>query len=147
MAIFTDENSVHISGNVTRDIQIRNTRSGKSVVRFSVAVNRSYTDSNGTEKQIADYVNVQAWGALAENIGASVHKGTRVVVTGRWSTRSYDGADGEKKWVTEVVADEVAVSLKFTKVEALELNPMQEDFQRGGNFSRFGDLSSEDIPF
>lgn len=147
MAIFTDENSVHISGNVTRDIQVRNTRSGKSVVRFSVAVNRAYTDSNGEEKQIADYVNVQAWGTLAENIGASVFKGSRVVVTGRWSTRSYDGADGEKKYVTDVVADDVALSLKFVKVGALGANPMQEDFQRGGNFSRFGDLSSEDVPF
>ena len=104
-------NSVQIVGNLTRDPQIRATKTGRPVASFSVAVNRSYVSQTGEQKEITDYINVVAWGAIAEAVGNQLKKGSRVFVEGRYTTRSYETPDGQKRYVTEVTANLVALPL------------------------------------
>lgn len=130
-------NSVSIMGNLTRDVQLRETNGGKAVASFSVAVNRTYTTQSGEQKELTDFVNVVAWGALAEAAADQLAKGTRVYVEGRYSTRSYETSSGDKRYVTEVTANVIALPLGT-----------HEKRSSGGSsgFARFGQ-PNEDIPF
>ena len=87
-------NSVQILGNLGRDPVIRATKTGRSVASFSVAVSRTYTTPQGEQRELTDWINVVAWGPLAEAVGNQLKKGTRVFVEGRISSRSYDAQDG-----------------------------------------------------
>ncbi|MDP9333898.1 MAG: single-stranded DNA-binding protein [Actinomycetota bacterium] len=107
----TDSNSITISGNITRDPEMRYTPSGISKVTFGVAVNRSW------RKEQTSFFNVVAWRQLAENVGASLTKGSRVVVSGRLEQRSWETEAGEKRSIVEIVADDVAPSLRFATAE------------------------------
>lgn len=100
-------NRVQIMGNLGKDPEIKVTNSGKAVARLSVAVNRKYTDSQGEEKQYTEWVNVVAWGKLAEAAGNELQKGDYVYAEGRYSTRSYEKND-ETRYFTEVVASVIA---------------------------------------
>jgi len=142
-------NSVQVLGNLTRDPQIRVTKTGRAVASFSVAVNRSYTTPQGETRESTEFVNVVAWGGLAESVGNQLKKGTRVFVEGRYSTRNYEALDGSKRYVTEVVANLIAIPLQ-TK------NTGNNISQAKGDFSQFGTMepdtgarsdTSEQIPF
>ena len=114
----TDSNSITISGNITRDPEMRYTPSGVSKVTFGVAVNRSWRNQQTQEwDEQTSFFNVVAWRQLAENVGASLAKGSRVVVTGRLEQRSWETEAGEKRSIVEVVADDVAPSLRFATAE------------------------------
>jgi single-strand DNA-binding protein len=104
-------NSVQILGNLGRDPIIRATKTGRSVASFSVAVSRNYTTPQGEQRELTDWINVVAWGPLAEAVGNQLKKGSRVFVEGRISSRSYDAQDGTKRYVTEVVANTIAVPI------------------------------------
>lgn len=99
-------NHVIIAGNLTRDIELRYTSSQRPYARFSVAVNRSVKQPDGSYKDVADFIPVQIWGKTAENCGRYLKKGDNVLIEGRISTRSYE-ANGEKKFVVEVQGDSV----------------------------------------
>ena len=100
-------NRVQIMGNLGKDPEIKVTNSGKAVARLSVAVNRKYTDPQGEEKQYTEWVNVVAWGKLAEAAGNELQKGDYIYAEGRYSTRSYEKND-ETRYFTEVVASVIA---------------------------------------
>lgn len=100
-------NRVQIMGNLGKDPEIKVTNGGKTVARLSVAVNRKYTDSQGEEKQQTEWVNVVAWGKLAEAAGNELQKGDYVYAEGRYFTRSYEKND-ETRYFTEVVASVIA---------------------------------------
>ena len=104
-------NSVQLLGNLARDPEVRYTQSGRAVAIFTVAASNTYVDSatNETKEQTA-FVNCVAWGKLGESIG-NLRKGNRAFVEGRLQTRSYETADGQKKYVTEVVAGFIGTSL------------------------------------
>lgn len=104
-------NSVQILGNLGRDPIIRATKTGRSVASFSLAVSRNYTTPQGEQRELTDWINVVAWGPLAEAVGNQLQKGSRVFVEGRISSRSYDAQDGTKRYVTEVVANTIAVPI------------------------------------
>lgn len=104
-------NSVQILGNLGRDPIIRATKTGRSVASFSLAVSRNYTTPQGEQRELTDWINVVAWGPLAEAVGNQLKKGSRVFVEGRISSRSYDAQDGTKRYVTEVVANIIAVPI------------------------------------
>lgn len=143
-------NSVQVLGNLTRDPQIRATKTGKAVASFSVAVNRNYTLPTGEQRQMTDYVNVVAWGTLAEAVGNQLKKGSRVYVEGRFSTRSYETPDGQKRYVTEVVANIVAQPLGTGRAAQPAHAPEAGGFgqPQGGSFGQFGkSQTDEDIPF
>jgi single-strand DNA-binding protein len=111
-------NSITIVGNITRDPEMRYTASGVSTATFGVAVNRSWRNQQTNEwEERTSFFNVVCWRQLAENVAASLKKGTRVVVTGRLEQRSWETEQGEKRSVVEVVADECGPSLLFATAE------------------------------
>lgn len=108
-------NTIDIMGNLVKDPVVRNTKTGKVVAAFSVATHRNYTTPQGEQKQLTDYINVVVWGDLAVSCGQRLQKGSYVFVQGRQSTRSYDDQNGQKRWVTEVIASVVALPLPSTQ--------------------------------
>src|SRR3954464_7275287 len=115
----SDTNSITVVGNITRDPEMRFTPSGVSKVTFGVAVNRSWRNQQSNEwEEQTSFFNVVCWRELADNVGASLKKGTRVVVTGRLEQRSWETEQGEKRSGVEIVADEVAPSLRFATADA-----------------------------
>lgn len=98
-------NKCVLVGNLTRDPEHTTTANGISVCRFSIAVNRSYSNSNGERE--ADFINIVTWRGLADNCGKYLVKGNKVAISGAIQTRSYEDKDGNKRYSTEVVADDV----------------------------------------
>lgn len=95
-----------ITGNLTRDPELRSTSSGSSVCSFSVAVNRTYRDSSGENKEDVSYIDCSAWGKLGEMIANYAKKGSGVLVSGRLSQRSFEGKDGVKRSRVEIVVED-----------------------------------------
>lgn len=104
-------NSVQVMGNLARDPVVRATKTGRAMASFTVAVNRSFKTPQGEQREITDWINVVAWGNLAEAVGNQLKKGSRVFVEGRFTTRSYDTPDGQRRWVSEVTANFVALPI------------------------------------
>jgi single-strand binding protein len=98
-------NRVVLVGRLTRDPELRYTPSGVAVTRFTLAVNRPFTNQTGERE--ADFINCVAWRKQAENVANFLKKGSLAGVDGRLQTRSYDAQDGKRVYVTEVVADSV----------------------------------------
>lgn len=101
-------NTVQITGNLAKDPIIRATKTGKAVASFSMGVSKRITKTNGDILDLTDWVNVTAWGKLAEAAGNELTKGSYVFIEGRYATRSYDTPDGQRRYVTEVVANMIA---------------------------------------
>lgn len=107
-------NNVTLVGNVTRAPEVRFTPSGASIVSFGMAVNRRWQNKQTNEwKEQVSFFDVKAWGQLGENVAESIEKGTRVIVSGRLEQRSWEADSGEKRSKVEIVADEVAPSLRW----------------------------------
>jgi single-strand DNA-binding protein len=99
-------NKVMLIGNLTRDPNMRYTPNNTAVCSFSIATNRSWTPSDGGEKQEkADFHNIVAWSKLAEVCGQLLHKGDKAYVEGRLQTREWKNKDGQDQRTTEVVID------------------------------------------
>ncbi len=98
-------NKAMIIGNVTRDPEVRTTPNGTSVTSFSVATNFVWTDANGEKQERAEFHNIVAWRKLAEICGQYLHKGSKIYIEGRLQTRSWDDQSGNKKYITEIVAE------------------------------------------
>lgn len=127
-------NTVQILGNLARDPEVRYTQSGKAVATFTVAASNTYIDSNNETKEQTAFVNCVAWGKLGESVG-NLRKGNRAFVEGRLQTRSYETQDGQKRYVTEVVANFVGTSL-------------MNDDAGTSNFDSFENANQdENIPF
>ena len=127
-------NTVQILGNLARDPELRFTKTGRAVATFTVAATNTYIDSttNETKEQTA-FINCIARGKAGEAVG-NCKKGERLLVNGRIQTRSYDTQDGQKRYVTEVVADFVGKKL-------------DGEFDSGSNFDSFEQPQNENIPF
>lgn len=104
-------NKVIISGNLCRDIELRQTPNGKDVTSNCVAVQRERKEADGS--YASDFINIVVWGAQATYLSNYAKKGTRVEVVGRWATRNYDDPNtGDKKRVDELVVESIKA---FTK--------------------------------
>lgn len=99
-------NQAIIMGNLTRTPEVKQTPSGNSVASFSLALNRSYKDSNDQWQEATDYIDVVAWGKLAEQVAERLDTGSRALVNGRLQSRSWE-TDGVKKSKVEVLASDV----------------------------------------
>ena len=119
-------NSITVVGNLTRDPELRYTQSGKATVTVGLAVNRRY-QVNGEWQEQTSYMNVVAWDQLAENIAASLTKGSRVLVSGRLDVREYEAREGGKRTAVEIVADEIGPTLRWATVTIEKTPP------RGGD--------------
>lgn len=98
-------NKVMIIGNLGRDPEMRYTPSGTPVTSFSVACSRTRLMPDGDRKEETEWFNVVAWNKLAETCGQYLTKGQKVYVEGRLQTRSWEGADGQKHYRVEVIAN------------------------------------------
>lgn len=127
-------NSVQILGNLVRDAEVRYTQSGKAVATFTVAATNTYIDSATNEaKEQTAFINCVAWGRLGESAGG-LRKGNRCFVEGRLNTRSYETQDGQKRYVTEVVANFVGQALdrvesNKSNFDSFSQNPQKEELE------------------
>lgn len=154
-------NRVVLVGRLTRDPELRQTQTGIAVASFSLAINRTFTNQSGQRE--ADFVPVVVWRKQAENVAQYVKKGALIGVEGRLQTRSYDAADGSKRFVMEVVADSVQFlesrqvamerqdSMQTTQYNnappvsnnQAPTNDVAFDFDTDNSF----DISDDDLPF
>ncbi|MES2214130.1 MAG: single-stranded DNA-binding protein [Patescibacteria group bacterium] len=100
-------NKAIIIGNLTRDPELKSLPSGIQVCTLSVATNRVWKDKNGAKQESTDYHNVVVFGRQAETSAQFLRKGASILAEGRMQTRSWDAADGSKKYRTEIVADRI----------------------------------------
>lgn len=98
-------NRCMLIGNLTKDPELRTTGSGVSVSTFSIGVSRRFPNQNGERE--SDFFNIVVWRKQAENCAKYLRKGSQVCVAGAIQNRSYDDRDGNKRYITEIVADEV----------------------------------------
>ena len=100
-------NKITVIGHLGRDPEMRYTPNGQAVTSFSVASSRRYTTSGGEQKEETEWFNVSAWNKLAEQCNQFLAKGRRVYVEGRLKSRSYEGRDGQTRFVNEITAGHV----------------------------------------
>jgi len=138
------DNTVTLVGNITRDPELRFTPAGQAVATFGMAVNRRY-QKNGQWEEQTSFFNVTAWGTLGENASNSLHKGARILVSGRLEQRSWETQEGDKRSVVEVVADEIGPSLRWATVEITK-NERREGGESGGGGGGSRPASNEPAP-
>lgn len=131
-------NNVSLIGRLVKDVDMRYTANGVAVSNFTLACNRPFTNQQGERE--ADFIRIQVWRKQAENVANYCKKGSQVGVTGRIQTSSFDGDDGKKVFVTDIVAD----SVQFLDTRngnqngnqngnANQKNPYQNQGQKQGN--------------
>ena len=127
-------NTAFIIGNLTKEPEAKTTPNGVSVATFTVAVARRF------DREKTDFFNVVTWRGLADNCARYLVKGQKVAVTGELQTRSYDGKDGVKRYVTELIADNVEFLSKPTQKGTT-------DSADDGLFANPDELNDEELPF
>lgn len=154
-------NNVVLVGRLTKDPDLRYTTSGTGVATFTLAVNRNFTSADGTRE--ADFINCVIWRKPAETLANYARKGTLLGVTGRIQTRSYDNQQGQRVFVTEVVADNFQLleskkadssqNTQDSGVSNSQANNYTHNQQNSNNDESdpFGnssiDIDSQDLPF
>jgi len=112
--MFTDLNRAEIIGNIINDLNLRTTGSGTSVLSFGVATNRRYRSQNSDDwQEETNFHNVVVWGRQAESLAQRAKKGTRLYISGRLVTRSWDDAEGKKNYKTEIVAETISLISRY----------------------------------
>ncbi|HCW8127104.1 TPA: single-stranded DNA-binding protein [Staphylococcus aureus] len=140
-------NRVVLVGRLTKDPELRSTPNGVSVGTFTLAVNRTFTNAQGERE--ADFINVVVFKKQAENVEKYLSKGSLAGVDGRLQTRSYENKDGQRVFVTEVVAD----SVQFLEPKNNNQQPnnnyhQQRQTQTGNNpFDNTTAIIDDDLPF
>lgn len=133
------DNAVHVTGNAGREPELRFTPSGQAVANFGIAVNRRWQNRQTQEwEEATSWFDVTCWGQLAENVSETVGRGTRVTVTGRLDQRSWENQEGEKRSKVEIVADDVAVSLRWATAQVQRNERSDGGFQGGGGGGNAG---------
>ncbi len=139
-------NKAILMGNLARDPEVRYTTSKQAVAKLTVAVNRQWKNRDGEVQDQADFIPVVVWGSQAENCERYLRKGSPVLVEGRIQVRNYESGTGERRWVTEVVAQ--GVTFLGTRKESGEgFSPDTDTGSRGGSLREkgFGDEFVMDI--
>lgn len=129
-------NRIVLIGRLTKDPELRYTPNGKAVAGFTLAVDRPFKNKQGERE--TDFINIVVWGSQAENCANYLSKGKLAAVDGRLQIRTFDGQDGQRRWVTEVVAD---------NVRFLSPKGGSESSVGPGNMGNEVDFSDDDIPF
>jgi single-strand DNA-binding protein len=118
-------NLTMLSGNLTKDPEIRYLNDGTATCSFTVAVDRRWQDrDSGAWAEATSFFDVACWRDLAEHVVLSLSRGSRVVVTGRLEQRSWTGDDGRVRTRIELVADDVGCSLRFSPVASSDARPL-----------------------
>jgi single-strand DNA-binding protein len=101
-------NKWHGIGNLTRDVEIRYTKSGQAVASFCIACNETYKDKDGNKQENVEFVNITAWGKLGEICGEFLKTGKQVYIEGKMKTDCYE-KDGEKRYSTKIIASNMTM--------------------------------------
>ena len=137
-------------GRLTRDVDLKFTAQGLAVASFTVAINRPYKNQQ-TGEYDADFINCVAFRKLAENVANYTKKGDLIAVDGRIQTRSYEGNDGKRRYITEVICE--SVQFLEPKKENPEQMPKQQQFPTTQKPKPFFDdnlqneINDDDLPF
>lgn len=134
-------NNVTLIGRLTRDAELRYTPSNIATAQFNIACNRNFKNTNG--EYDADFINCVMWREQAERFCNWTKKGMLVGITGRIQTRSYEGNDGKRVYVTEVVAENFQILEK--RDNTANQNSMTE--QMPPNYANPMDIDESDLPF
>nr|DAP40335.1 MAG TPA: Single strand binding protein [Caudoviricetes sp.] len=140
-------NNVSLVGRLTKDVDLRYTPSNVAVATFTLAVNRTFKNENGERE--ADFINCVMWRQQAENLANWAKKGALIGITGRIQTRSYDNQQGQRVYVTEVVAEQFQLlESKGQGNQGQQRQAQQEtpDFSRNTNANPL-DISDDMLPF
>lgn len=144
-------NSVCLVGRLTKNPELRYTSSNQAVATFSLAVNRNFKSQNGERE--ADFINCVIWRQQAENLANWAKKGALIGITGRIQTRNYENQQGQRVYVTEVVAENFQL-LEFNNQSNHNQNQGQPLHNQQPNFGRNEpmrsnpmDISDDDLPF
>jgi len=133
-------NRVILIGRLAKEVDLKFTASGKAVAKFSIAVNRPFSKGKET-----DFFNIVVWGKSGENYANYLSKGRLVGLEGRIQNRSYETQAGDKRYVTEIIADKVEF-LEWGNKEAEDISKEDHDF-KSVDISEFEAMSDEDLPF
>ena len=128
-------NTITVTGNLTRDPELRFTQGGRAVANFRIASSRRF-QMNNEWQETTSFFDVVAWAELGENAAASLSKGARVIVTGRIEQRDFETREGEKRTVFEITADEIGPSLRWATAQV-----ERTDRSGGGGGGGGGDRS------
>lgn len=139
-------NRVVLVGRLTKDPEFRTTQNGVSVATFTLAVNRNFKNKNG--EQQADFINVVVFRQQAENVNNYLSKGNLAGVDGRIQSRSYENKEGQRVYVTEVLADSVQF-LEPKNNQSNNQSQQQSGQAQSGNspFYNSADISDDSLPF
>ncbi|WP_270513374.1 single-stranded DNA-binding protein [Lactococcus lactis] len=141
-------NNVTLVGRITKEPELRYTQQNKAVASFTLAVNRQFKNANGERE--ADFINCVIWRQQAENLSNFAKKGALIGITGRIQTRNYENQQGQKVYVTEVVADNFQM-LESNKSQGQQDNKPQTQNKKPQNNDSFGsdpmEISDDDLPF
>ena len=147
-------NKAQILGNLTRDPEMRFTPNGQAVSNFSVATNRRWKNTNGSDGEATEYHDVVVWGKQAESVTPMLKKGNPVLVEGRLQTRNWEGQDGVKRYKTEIIADNVIVlggkggsASEPASSESSSENPVDSIVADTNDKKGEEEINIEDIPF
>ncbi len=154
-------NKVMLIGNLTRDPNLRYTPSNTAVCSFGIATNRSWSSSDGGDKQErVEFHNIVAWSKLADICGQLLHKGDKVYVEGRMQTRDWKGDDGVERRTTEVVIDNMILlrsasdSSGYKSDDSKKTNTKSKKLAQDDNSDDAGqtdtvdaEVVSDDVPF
>ncbi|CRS95978.1 TPA: single-stranded DNA-binding protein [Streptococcus equi subsp. zooepidemicus] len=128
-------NNVVLVGRMTKDAELRYTPSQVAVATFTLAVNRAFKSQNGERE--ADFINCVIWRQQAENLANWAKKGVLIGITGRIQTRNYENQQGQRVYVTEVVAD------NFKMLEYRQQQQQEDSFDNNNPM----DIQDDDLPF
>jgi len=141
-------NKVILVGNLGKDPELRYTPSGAAVANFTIATSERYKDRNGQTQEKTEWHNIVAWRQLAEICGKYLHKGKQVYIEGRIQTRSYDDRDGNKRYITEIVADQMQMLGGRGGEENTNYAPRSGNYQQGSSAPASGpNVDFDDPPF
>lgn len=142
-------NKVILIGRLTRDPELRSTTSNISVTTFTLAVDRSFTNQQGERE--ADFIPIVTWRKLAETCAKFLTKGRLVAVSGRLQVRSYDDNSGQRRYITEVVADEVQFLERnpsgYQNEASPQYTPYPTEKPESSGFSDMIDVDDDELPF
>lgn len=137
-------NQVAISGNITRDAELRNTAGGTSILNFTVAVNeRRKNQSTGEWDNYPNFVDCTTFGKRAESLAQYLRKGTKVAVSGRLHYSSWKAKDGSNRSKLDVTADQVDIMTPRNQQQ----QGYQQQYQQPQQYQQQATYSQEDIPF
>lgn len=134
-------NKVILAGRLVRDPKLRYTQTGKTVASFTLAVNRRFSHNN--EQQTADFIPIIVWDKLAEVCSKHLFKGSQVLIEDRMQVRNYEAQDGSKRYVTEVIAQELEFMGTKPIAVTTENKPLSTQAQSFGSEVP----EDEEIPF